>query len=345
MSLGPNDNATLFLRGNSELSIRMASKLYYLLPRGQDSVKRMPKQVQESFVKLSKEEVGYLSTFYASVAVKNVADHWRGKSVSIVSPKSGRILRQREQKNEPPEEKPQKEAGVGFLSRFFDDIKKSKVSDFTYRQARIRDDSSYKPFWATKVSKEPALTEATIAAAAEDIPKRVSKDLENLKICSVELPGNDVPKTPIVKLDCTVEVSGDNALKLPVCYAGSKMKMPCGEPLYWCSSVHHNKAQGRIYRMAFWASAQGPVDSRNPRAKSSPLSTEASLHRRVHVIALSCAVYVQNYKTLSTERQLCTRSLHARSMTAGFSRTISLATSNEGCTCLFTQKWQKLLLN
>lgn len=113
----------------------------------------MPKEVQEQFQRFRKEEVGYLFTFYATDNIGKAAEKWRGKSVSFKSPKTGRIFRTKNnsEKRSSKTEENGKERFSNRWSKLFNDFGKAKVSDFEYHQPKVRESSSYKPFWATKV--------------------------------------------------------------------------------------------------------------------------------------------------------------------------------------------------
>ncbi|GBP57230.1 hypothetical protein EVAR_82942_1 [Eumeta japonica] len=47
------------------------------------------------------------------------------------------------------------------------------------------------------------------------------------------------------------------------------------QPVYRPIMIINHEPQGRIYHMAFWASAQGPVDSRGPRLSQGPLNSRS----------------------------------------------------------------------
>lgn len=207
----------------------------------------MPEEVkEESFVKLRKEDVGPLKTFYSTTAVASVTGTWKKKSVSIISPKSG------------------------FFSRLIEDFKKSKVGDFAYQQTNIRKNSSYKPFWATKVIEPKIVEEATHKTSVDNVlsTNKISKSsddtveekaakktdnvvqknysLNNKLIFDKEFPAPKVkltknakvnkpikPKKPMeIKLD-SVDLHKEYRLKIPPSYNGSEMYMPTGERVFW----------------------------------------------------------------------------------------------------------------
>lgn len=116
----------------------------------------MSKEVIEEFQKFKKEEVGYLFTFYATDNIVKAADKWKRKSVSFKSPKTGRIFRTKNNSENKISKAEEKEKGkerfsLNRWSKLFNDFGKSKVSDFEYKKPKVRESSSYKPFWATKV--------------------------------------------------------------------------------------------------------------------------------------------------------------------------------------------------
>lgn len=131
---------------------------------------KMATEVKEDeHVRLNKEDVGHLFTFYASGNVAKAAECWKQKSVSFKSPKSGRIFRQKknaEKRASKIEEKAKDRFSLNRLSRLFEDLKKSKVSDFEYQQSKVRQDSSYKPFWATRVVQAFRKTERNSASSS-----------------------------------------------------------------------------------------------------------------------------------------------------------------------------------
>ncbi|KPJ04881.1 Calpain-3 [Papilio xuthus] len=183
-------------------------------------------EIEEDVIKLRKDEVRNLTTTYYSSTVTNAAVTWKKKSVSIVSPKFGHISRQKEAKN-----------SSGFFSKLLKDFKKTKVSDFEYQQSKVRQNSSYKPFWATKV-KEQRIEELAIEKKA-DVAERSNSVYNKGFVFRKETDG-----TPTVvlgndqniqspKRHSIVEFSKNNKLKPLPNYKGSKMFMPTGEPLYW----------------------------------------------------------------------------------------------------------------
>lgn len=207
--------------------------------------------IEDTFVRLKKEDVGHLKTLYSTIDVHSYADKWIRKSVSIVSPKSGRVLRKKFQITntmKPPDEMI-KEHSPNFFSRLLVDIKKSKVSDFTYQQAKIRQDTSYKPFWVTNVEpieKSPPLgTRITEAEFAKKVVDEIDRDnvrydkkITHHNDNKVPSKGNVVAKINItaerkIKSKSSVEMSSMNAIKMPGNYRGSKMFLPNGEQVFW----------------------------------------------------------------------------------------------------------------
>lgn len=200
----------------------------------------MSSEIQETdFVRLDKKEVGQLKSFYANAAVSNVVGVWKQKSVSIKSPKSGRIWAKRTPKDK------EKGNNAGFFSRMLDDFKKVKASDFTYQQSSVRKNSSYKPFWATKIQpnedKKPIEDEVikttTSVVEASNVVRNKTLVFEKAvlgspKVILTREPEN-VKKSPLVKKLSTVETSKQNALRMPPSYNGSQMRMPTGEQLFW----------------------------------------------------------------------------------------------------------------
>lgn len=203
----------------------------------------MPKEIQEDlFLKWKSEEVGHLKTFYAPT-VSNVVETWKRKSVSIISPKSGRILRQKTRpRNE--EKKRTEQKDLGFFSRIFEDLKKAKVSDYEYQQSKVRENSSYKPFWATKVVSAKVVTpveletEIKTVSLNENCNATVNKNLvfqkEMRQSPKVTLTRKATkPTKAYLKKLSAVDLHKEYKLKMPPSYNGSKMYMPTGERLFW----------------------------------------------------------------------------------------------------------------
>lgn len=209
----------------------------------------MPKQIKEELcLKLNKNEIERLKTFYCSVNVQSVADKWKRKSVSIISPKSGRVTCQKNKVSDKEiKSEPIKEQG-GFFSRIFE--KNVKISDYTYQQSKARRNSAYKPFWATNVENVSENKSHDEEIKKKDV-KSVEKaniiankntlifDVNKVKISTKDV-ADDKNKKPEFKKIKSYEYNKDHAFKaLPQYYAGSKMFMPTGEPLYWvCLSIH-----------------------------------------------------------------------------------------------------------
>ncbi|KAH9642447.1 hypothetical protein HF086_007579 [Spodoptera exigua] len=199
---------------------------------------------EDTFVKLSKEEVGYLKTFYSTATVSNAAETWKKKSVSIVSPKSGRILRQKKDgEKKAVKTEPNGKESSGFFTRMFEDFRKAKVSDYTYQQSNVRRNSSYKPFWATKVEepKTKAIDEPEITTRNVKAVERSNALANKSMIFSKEVVGSPkVTLTNVRTKHSTPEKRLSNVdhhmvhrLKMPTGYNGSKMFMPTGEQLFW----------------------------------------------------------------------------------------------------------------
>ncbi|XP_045540686.1 calpain-A isoform X3 [Papilio machaon] len=185
-------------------------------------------EIKEDIVKLRKEEVRNLTTTFHSSTVTNAAATWKGKSVSIVSPKTGHISRQKEMKTN----------SSGLFSKLIKDFKKTKVSDFEYQQPKMRQNSSYKPFWATKV-KEQSIEDLAIKKKA-DVAERSNSVYNKGFVFRKEtdgsptvILGNDVKNVQSPKRHSIVEYSKDYNFKPLPNDRGSKMFMPTGERLYW----------------------------------------------------------------------------------------------------------------
>ncbi|XP_047999752.1 calpain-A isoform X2 [Leguminivora glycinivorella] len=198
-----------------------------------NDVKNTVKEVD--FVKLDKKDVGQLRAFYATAAVSNAAGIWK-KSVSIKSPKSGRIFGR----------KSKEEKSNGFFSRLFE--KKVKISDFTYQQSNVRKETSYKPFWATTVVQpnekgieESVNKETSTVVEQSNVMRNKAMVFEKATLGSPKVVltnrqenvKNRPEKKVVEKKWSSVEASQDNALRMPPFYKGSKMRMPTGEQLFW----------------------------------------------------------------------------------------------------------------
>uniref|UniRef100_A0A2A4JSQ7 Calpain catalytic domain-containing protein n=1 Tax=Heliothis virescens TaxID=7102 RepID=A0A2A4JSQ7_HELVI len=203
----------------------------------------MAEAAEDTFVKLKKEDVGYLKTFYSNTTVSRAAETWTKKSVSIVSPKSGRILRQKKESS--AKVKTEQNGKENFFTRFFEDFKKAKVSDYAYQQSNVRRNSSYKPFWATKTVKsldegkveEPEMTSKKIGFVEQSNAvsnKSMIFAKEVIGSPKVTLTNAKISKerSPMKRLS-TVEHHREYRLKMPPSYNGSKMFMPTGEQLFW----------------------------------------------------------------------------------------------------------------
>lgn len=198
--------------------------------------------VEQAFFKWKKEEVGYLKTYYEPSALENAAATWKKKSVSIVSPKSGRVLKQNKDAEKIPEKTEQNGKVIkdnGFFSRIFDDFKKAKVSDYTYQKPKVREHSSYKPFWATKtVVTKTEKIEDKIGKSSCTVQKNavtnkkiifVKEAVGSPKVTLTAKPRSCTPK----KVLSTVDYHKEYRLKMPPNYSGSQMRMPTGEQLFW----------------------------------------------------------------------------------------------------------------
>ena len=201
---------------------------------------------EDTFVKLTKEEVGYLKAFYANTAVSNAAEAWKKKSVSIISPKSGRILRSKKDSEKKSAKSEQNGKEGNFFKRLFEDFKKAKVSDYAYQQSNVRRNSSYKPFWATKVVQpiakteieEPELSSKTIEVVEHSTNAVTNRSIIFAKevIGSPKVTLSNVKasreSTPRKRLS-TVDHHKEYRLRMPPSYNGSKLFMPTGEQLFW----------------------------------------------------------------------------------------------------------------
>ncbi|CAB3247107.1 unnamed protein product [Arctia plantaginis] len=202
----------------------------------------MVEVVEQAFFKWKKEDVGYLKTYYKPSALENAATTWKKKSVSIVSPKSGRILKQNKDTENSPEKTEQNGKVVkdnGFFSRIFDDFKKAKVSDYTYQKPKVREHSSYKPFWATKTVEtktekiEDDIAKATCTVQNNAVANKklifVKEAIGSPKVTLTDKPRSCNPKKTV----SAVEYHKEYRIKMPPNYCGSQMRMPTGEQLFW----------------------------------------------------------------------------------------------------------------
>jgi hypothetical protein len=212
----------------------------------------MPKEVQEElFLKWNTQEVKQMKAFYTPTTVPNVVETWKRKSVSIISPKSGRVLRQKDRQKPNEKKTRQDPKDVGFFARLFDDFKKAKVSDYEYQQSKIRENTSYKPFWATKVVGAKDKTEN--AMNSEDTIKTISYTVNNNALANKTMVFQKETLSPKVILTkkafiskhekpqmqriSTVDQHREYKLKMPPYYKGSKMFMPTGEQLFWVGTI------------------------------------------------------------------------------------------------------------
>lgn len=198
----------------------------------------MPKEVnEETCLKWSKDEVKYLKAFYSTATVANATETWKRKSVSIISPKSGRISIRRKSS---VKDQNVSNRESGFFARLFEDFKKAKVSDYAYQPSRVRKNSSYKPFWATRVVKPVNEDENQKDAIEFSVKKVAYKERNNASVKRGFIfgkgskTGNNTQgkPSPARKLS-TVEVCKEYSLRMPPYYNGSKMFMPTGERLFW----------------------------------------------------------------------------------------------------------------
>lgn len=222
----------------------------------------MEEVVEQTCLRLKKEDVGYLATYYATNTVVTAAERWKRKSVTIVSPKSGRILRQNKtvENNQIKTEQNVKARENGFFSRIFEDFKKAKVSDFTYKQPKVRQNSSYKPFWATKTMEsniETKVEERETPISKTEVLETLHENSRNNLIVErnngvanknfifvkeaigspkVILTDNAKNTNRTKKLSL-VDQHSEYKLKMPPNYRGSKMFMPTGEQLFWVCSI------------------------------------------------------------------------------------------------------------
>lgn len=201
-------------------------------------------------LKRKKEDIGYLKKYYESSALENTTTTRNKKSVSLVTPKSEKILY--ENKDAEKSLGKNKKDGKfiednGFISRICDDFKKAKVSKC--QNQKVRERSSYKSFWATK----------TTATKTEEVEEKIGKatcTVQNNAIANKKLAfmkeaiGSDevkLNKEPISKMtlmdtprSCTtnkvlstVDYHKEYMLKMPPNYHGSQMRMPTGKQLFW----------------------------------------------------------------------------------------------------------------
>lgn len=202
----------------------------------------MTDEIVETFVKCDKAEFGHLKAFYTTAAVAGATEVWKKKSVSIVSPKSGRVVRHKSHENKQNNKKKNAEQQTkereGFFAKLFGDSKKGKVSDYTYQQSKVRKNSFYKPFWATDVTDQKPV-EATLETkkviSCVERSTLVNSNNIDIKVGSPNLIlAKDVEvKTPKKLLKPSVNTEYDYTLCLPPNYNGSKMFMPTGEQLFW----------------------------------------------------------------------------------------------------------------
>lgn len=199
-------------------------------------------EVHERFTRIDKRDVGFIPTFFSVGTTSHVVHTWKRKSVTIVSPNSGRILRQRSQPFcESGSDPAPKESGL--IQRLFEDFKRAKVSDFSYQPSRVRKNSVYKPFCATKVAGK--VEEESRATCVVIGNRRVVN--EHLYFGSkVVEPEIQWTKASVVNREVvrpgggkqsSVTLHSANRLRTPFNYGGSNMYMPTGEQLYWVCTV------------------------------------------------------------------------------------------------------------
>lgn len=198
--------------------------------------------VQERVVKLDKKNLGFVPTFFVIGTVYNVVETWKRKSVTLVSPHSGRILRQRsKESNEGTPERVPKENGI--FQRLFEDFKKAKVSDFSYQPSKVRQNSVYKPFWATKVLDAKEVKEEVVKATSDVVVENRrfvnehlyfgSKVVETVQWTNASVVHREVVKPRSADSHLLVTLHSEHRLKTPLHYAGSKIFLPTGEQVYW----------------------------------------------------------------------------------------------------------------
>lgn len=188
-------------------------------------------EVKEEFEKLTRQDVAlYLKCLKATSSAEYAAEIWKKKSVSIVSPKSGRILKK---------ETKEVHKSPGLISNLIGYFKDIKVSDSTCDQNNGTNYSN-KGVWATNVSEpgnkgvifdgEPGLAKVSANVTVfESIKPKIVKPLSTPKVTLTVYSESDKSlNNYIFKPDHT-----ENRLKLPPHYNGSKMVMPNGDQLFW----------------------------------------------------------------------------------------------------------------
>ncbi|XP_041985648.1 calpain-A isoform X2 [Aricia agestis] len=184
---------------------------------------------EEKFVKVDKNDFKSIVTHFASPKIGHVVETWKRKSVSIVSPKSGRITKQ------PEREKVEEKQSSGFFSKF-----KAKVADFEYKPSNVRKNSFYKPFWATKVVEpdcKKTENEKAIVFKSNSFEPELTKKVatKNDKALSKTVSFKNEPKLLKNKIGfrSSVDEHKEHRLKLPEYYKGSKLYQPTGERVFW----------------------------------------------------------------------------------------------------------------
>lgn len=181
-------------------------------------------EVKEEFVKLKREDVGlYLKSFKSTTSVAFAAGKWKNKAVSIVSPKSERILKKRTTEV-------QQSRNENLLSNILGYFKDVKVSDVKYED---KDEGKHCPYnrdWATRIIK-PSKKDEDVKETGRN------NSLDNIIVSETPFKCPKVEKC----LECGIKDSDtgycdynrENKLKLPPSYHGSEMFMPNGDQLFW----------------------------------------------------------------------------------------------------------------
>lgn len=186
----------------------------------------MTMEVKEEFEKLTRQDVAlYLKSFKANTAA-DAAEIWKKKSVSIVSPTSGRILKKTKEDRSP-----------SLISNLLGYFKEVKVSDSNEQNNEIT--HSNKGVWATNVveTNNGVNGEAEVVKVAENVTVfQSSGNIKSIKpLCTpkVTLTVYNESDKAINNYVCKPLHSTENKLKLPPLYNGSKMAMPNGEQCFW----------------------------------------------------------------------------------------------------------------
>ncbi|XP_052747993.1 calpain-A-like [Galleria mellonella] len=185
----------------------------------------MSSEVQEdTFLKLCKEDVGNLKTFYLSASLTAAADSWKNKSL-VASPNLGRMLKQTS-KVSPKDVSMEPNS----ITRMLDDFKEVKLQQLSYHSS---------PFWATKVDTKNSIPEETLTLKQVTVVSR-----SNYVTNKALVFDRETIASPKVTLKDHAKYSPDNVkfavsehkvykLRLPPSYSGSKMFMRTGEQVFW----------------------------------------------------------------------------------------------------------------